>query len=82
MAMPYSDMKRGSILTDIQAAAADRLSSAAERMGPSGKILAERGREISEDVQSSLISAVRSRPLATVAAVAVVSFALGALWRR
>lgn len=80
--MSYSRNQDGNILTDIQAATADRLGRVAERMSPSGKMIAERGREFSEEVQSSLISAVRSRPLTTVAAVAVVSFALGALWRR
>ena len=39
------------------------------------------GQRIGTGLQSSLDSAVRERPLATLAAVAVVAFALGALWR-
>jgi len=80
--MAYPHIQRGSVLTDLQSAAADRLGGVVERMGPSGAMIVDRGREISEEVQSSLISAMRSRPLATVAAVAVISFALGAIWRR
>lgn len=80
--MSYSRMQSGNILTDLQSATADRIGGVVERMGPSGRMLAQRSREITDEVQSSLVDAMQARPLATVAAVAVISFALGALWRR
>lgn len=75
-------MNRGNVLTGIQNEVADRIGGMAERMGPTGAMVAERSRDMTEQLQSTFISAMRRRPLATVAAVAVISFALGALWRR
>ncbi len=39
------------------------------------------GEQISTGLRTSITSAVRERPIATLAAVAVISFALGAMWR-
>jgi hypothetical protein len=82
--MAHHSQSHGSgMLSGLQDTVSRGMQSITDQMGASSTAsdLARRGRWVGEEVQSSAVMAMRERPIATIVAVAVISFALGALWR-
>jgi len=66
----------------------DKGAELTDRMENTVKAVAERGREVGENVQhvaenmkSAVDTSVRDQPMATLAVAAVIGFVLGALWK-
>lgn len=80
----HTQSHRSGMLSGLQDTVNRGMSSISEQMGGgsgAASDLARRGRWVGEEMQSSAAMAMRERPIATIVAVAVISFALGALWR-
>lgn len=75
--MNYGSSYRSSMLGDVPMGR--QMSDMVSRIAETD--VGRAGQRLGTGLQSSLDTAVRERPLATLAAVAVISFALGALWR-
>ena len=81
----YSGTKSTDALRDKAANQFDKMSDNVEGVM---KSVAERGREVGEDVQavagnikSAVDTSVKEQPMATIAVAAALGFVLGALWK-
>ena len=73
---------------DLRDKAGDQLARVADHVEGTMKTVAERGKEVGEDVQrvagnlkSAVDTSVKDQPMATLAVAAVLGFVLGALWK-
>jgi ElaB/YqjD/DUF883 family membrane-anchored ribosome-binding protein len=86
--MAQSSYDRTSGRSDVQNKATDQLNKMADQAQDMASRVAEQGREAGERMQdvagnfkSALDKSLNDQPMATLAAVAVVGFVLGALWK-
>lgn len=73
---------------DLRDKASDQMGRMADQVEGTIRTVAERGKEVGEDVQrvagnlkSAVDTSVKDQPMATLAAAAVMGFVLGALWK-
>lgn len=73
---------------DLRDKATEQFDKVADQVEGVVKSIAERGREVGEDVQavagnlkSAVNTSVKDQPMATLAVVAALGFVLGALWK-
>ena len=78
----------GNAVHDLRAKAGDQLDHLADHVESAVKTVAERGREVGENVQqvagnlkTAVDSSVKEQPMATLAIVAALGFVLGAVWK-
>lgn len=78
----------GGTSQDIRNMASEQLGRAADQLEGAVKTVAERGREVGQDMQAvagnfqqAVDSSVKNQPMATLAVAGVLGFVLGALWK-
>ena len=75
-------------VTDIKQKASDQFGRAADqaeqmatRVADQGRQAGERMQEVAGNFKGALDKSVRDQPMATVAAIAIVGFVIGAIWK-
>ena len=78
----------GNAVHDLRVKAEDHLDKMADHVESAVKTVAERGREVGDNVQqvagnlkSAVDSSVKDQPMATLAMAAALGFVLGAIWK-
>lgn len=73
---------------DLRNKASDQMARMADQVEDTMKSVAERGKEVGQDVQrvagnlkSAVDTSVKDQPMATLAVAAMMGFVLGALWK-
>jgi ElaB/YqjD/DUF883 family membrane-anchored ribosome-binding protein len=73
---------------ELRDKASDSIDKMADKVESTVSSMAERGREVSEDVhkvagnlKSAVDTSLKEQPMATLAVAAAVGFVLGALWK-
>jgi ElaB/YqjD/DUF883 family membrane-anchored ribosome-binding protein len=59
----------------------DQAENVANRVAEQGREIGQQVQDAAEQVRSTVDKSIREQPLMTLAAAAVVGFALGALWK-
>ena len=61
---------------------ADAMEDVATRIADQGRAAGQQLREVAGNISGAVDKSIKEQPMATLAAVAVVGFMLGALWKR
>jgi ElaB/YqjD/DUF883 family membrane-anchored ribosome-binding protein len=84
----YSGTNTSSTSQELRDKATQQYEKMADNVEGAMKSVAERGREVGEDVQavagnikSAVDTSVKEQPMATLAVVAALGFVMGALWK-
>jgi ElaB/YqjD/DUF883 family membrane-anchored ribosome-binding protein len=88
MSMASTYTRTSDQITDLKEKATDQFSRVAEqaegmasRVAEHGRDAGERMQEVAGNFKGALDRSVRDQPMATLAAAAIVGFALGAIWK-